>query len=159
MSRTCLFCDRAPVTLEHVWPEWTAAVWTEAPSYTHDYKRGDEPVRSWPALGPDVTANVVDDHCNSGWMSTLEATAKPLLMPMAAGELVWLGASEQANLSLWALKTALMFKSLEIGSRSFNLGFYKTLYSHLPEPPPRGAYVWLGRFDLSVTSGPRARAE
>jgi hypothetical protein len=129
MPRTCLFCEGTPVSLEHVWPEWTAAVWVDAPSYTHDYKSGDELIRSWPALGPDVTAKVVDKNCNDGWMSTLETRAKPLLVPMARGESVRLDEAEQKILALWALKTVLMFKSLELRSPSFNRTFYRAVSS------------------------------
>jgi hypothetical protein len=153
VARACLFCERTPVTLEHVWPDWTTEVWVTAPSYTHEYRDGDQPPREWTARGPDVTVNAVDKGCNSGWMSDLESEAKTVLVPMTRGESVVLTESEQKILALWAVKTALMFKALEISSPTFNRAYYGNVYSELPDPPQRRSYVWLGRFDPDVISG------
>lgn len=59
----------------------------------------------------ELTAAVVCETCNNGWMSRLETAAQPLLVSMIQGaESVILDAENQRTVTAWATKTAMVFE-------------------------------------------------
>lgn len=51
-------------------------------------------------------------ECNNGWMSNLEGLTKPILSPMVDGVPAELTGFSQAVLSVWAVKTLMVFDSI-----------------------------------------------
>jgi hypothetical protein len=113
--RTCIFCERTPLTKEHVVGDWAGRFAdAEQRSIVHLSDREGEAreIREWNAKAYDRQARIVCAACNNGWMSNLETRASALLVP---GELDGrtLRQDEQALLATWAMKTALVLNAAE----------------------------------------------
>lgn len=124
MSRTsspraqCLFCLSAlgsNRSNEHVIPVWLM-------EHLGVRNRGISPTRFNPEGQPkstrrhtldELTEGRVCRGCNSGWMSAMEATCKPLLVPLVEGirDLGSVRLSDRAKLARWAAKTAWVLNS------------------------------------------------
>src|SRR5579864_3378317 len=116
----CVFCGRDGLSKEHVWPIWTREL----------IRRNADPVHVRAAFLVDTNASPVLEesrsrqgavntlqvrvvcrkHCNGGWMSRLEAAAKPILTPLIIGQPTYLGQAEQAQVAAWITKTAMMLE-------------------------------------------------
>src|SRR4051794_34926714 len=111
MARSCVFCGRAPVTKEHVWPDWMRRREGIREARTHRQvfeRHGEiEEDRDWESQPFKMTVRAVCRECNNGWMGDLEANAKALLGPMLDGRGRQLHRGGQLHLAAWALKTAL----------------------------------------------------
>ena len=92
----CVFCGKSSVTKQHVWPDWMKAV---VPRGTGDHLQFSASVEMddarivnvrpvfTPHRGPVGSAKIrrFCKSCNSGWMSKLEAAAKPILVKLITG--------------------------------------------------------------------------
>lgn len=119
MSRVCVFCGGAPVTKEHIWPQW--AQWTvpaPTPSPIHRVVEveGQERFES-SRLGQafSETSRTVCASCNNGWMSRLETATKELFVAMTGGGPLILDREMQQTLAAWALKTMIMHDLAQVG--------------------------------------------
>jgi hypothetical protein len=128
----CVFCLRhGPLSEEHVIPKW-AQQYVKDPQNgpgTHTrrlYEPGQPEAvfsRSYVGFPATQVTRCVCQQCNSGWMGSLEGTAKPLLVPMIQGRPTILDTTAQALIASWLIKTAL------VGG------------STLPEPMPSEFYT------------------
>ena len=137
----CLFCDNPANSREHVWPDWflkTLAV--------------RKPVRSVLPSGRvfeltgDWTIRCVCRVCNNGWMSQLKAKVKPVLALLSADISIPLSETEQTDLSVWALKTAMVVEGVKPRqmSRFFGSAARRAVREHYKIGA--GTHVWLGRY-------------
>ena len=55
----------------------------------------------------ELTAKVVCESCNTGWMSDLETDVKSALLPLVVGSPTVVSLDEQRLLAAWAQKTAM----------------------------------------------------
>jgi hypothetical protein len=100
----CIFCPRTDLSKEHVWADWLKnRIPKNMPSYsslsaiaypTHtEFKRQK--------ISGDIQSRklrvVCERHCNNGWMSRLQETAKPYLLPFVLGQVSALDASAQRH--------------------------------------------------------------
>jgi hypothetical protein len=119
-SRTCVGCGVSLtndiISREHILPRWVAEeVHLPGVKYKHyhhdEEKAEDELIRSHD-LGSLAIKNVCIP-CNNGWMSRLEARAKPTLLGLMNMDatLLQLTPDERATVSAWAIKTAFMIAS------------------------------------------------
>lgn len=144
---TCAFCDGdGKLTREHVWPQWvrssldhpagpgTATRTIIRPSGTEE--------RSYKTRPANVVVKSVCEECNGGWMSALEESAKPVLLPMIEDRgAVTLSVGEAETVATWAIKTALVAGS-EFKPpipREFYADFYDA------QVPVGQVRVWIGR--------------
>lgn len=147
--RTCIFCGRGAKTREHAWPQW---ILNEFGSRNIEAQRGNLPVRAWRGPSASVTVKDVCGPCNQGWMSELERTTKPILLPLMQGRRATLGAVEQLTLAAWLVKTCMVFEC----TRPDNERFYSEeecrylLQSAIPPPSVLG--IWLGIYVGSVAA-------
>src|SRR3954469_13275208 len=84
----CIFCGGTPLSKEHFFAEWMHDYLPPKPS-THYVAGSDLIGRPGKMFRP---GNVFERHlrvvckaCNSGWMSTLQNEAKPILIPLMQG--------------------------------------------------------------------------
>jgi len=108
--RSCIFCGLTPVTKEDGWPVWLV----------NHVGRGR--LRVTRGSGANARTHMSDRivqrvscacrECNNGWMSNTEALTKPILSPMADGLPSELTGLSQAILSVWAVKTLMVFDSI-----------------------------------------------
>ena len=92
----------------------------------------------------DAQVRRVCQGCNGGWMSQLEAQAKPLLEPMFDGKPMTLGPDEQPVLAAWTVKTLMMLDLWRPDPEAFSPAHHQQLRSGTP---PLDAAVLLAFVD------------
>jgi hypothetical protein len=111
---TCIFCKRSLVevgrAVEHVIPGWLQREWnlsSKKISPIHLAFDGDV-ISSRDHNFAALLAGRVCQSCNGGWMSELEVSCHPLILPLAYGRrrVVELTDDEALLLARWAVKTA-----------------------------------------------------
>jgi hypothetical protein len=98
---------------------------------------------------PEIKVKTVSGACNNGWMSSLEATCIPLIGCLMQDISAPLDSSQQALLSTWALKTAMVLDSTNTRERT---PFYEKSESEklrVSSAIPDRTKVWIGRSSLS----------
>jgi ribosomal protein L37E len=115
-QRTCIYCGRTPVTKEHIMSKWLREVWPpsagDTSNLTYHYqienfdKKAKESHSKERRGGPFQfrTAKIVCASCNNGWMSRIDAAAKPLLQRMLNSEQMLLDRNHQTVLAAWLAK-------------------------------------------------------
>lgn len=146
MARSCVFCGGGGLTAEHVWPRWLADVLPGSGPLAFARKALHEAdAKRWKAPSLNVTIKRVCAPCNNGWMSALEADAKPLLSPMIEGKPMGLSAREQKFAATWAAKTAAMLGLTHSSGPVVPAADVTALFA--TREPPRNALVWLGAYE------------
>lgn len=142
----CVFCGSDDtLTKEHVFPEWVRSYLQSEPGNTGTHRRtvirdSGTTSHSRPAAPATLTVRAVCADCNNGWMSRLESTAKPYLLPMIQGRKRALFPPAQRAVATWAVKTALV-----AGSKfepRLPATFYHEFYA--AGRPTAKTRVWLG---------------
>ena len=103
--------------------------------------------KNWTAPEFNLTANVVCETCNNGWMSTLEAENIPLIGSLMQDIAAPLDESQQTLLSVWALKTAMVLDSVQVkqrGGHFFTREECKAI--RLNRTIPDQTYVWIAAY-------------
>src|SRR6516164_11512228 len=114
--RSCIFCGRADLSREHIWPEWAHQFVRKPAPLGRYFKKQFASSPNNPNIRGgtvskgrqgDVTAItlkvVYGNHCNNGWMSRLETKAKPILVPLLTGNRIALSKYYQEVLLLGSL--------------------------------------------------------
>ncbi len=154
--RRCVFCDkeiwnRDPP--EHVIPKWMRKLrppgtwfFTSPPVTLQGESTNSTPASPGGfSKGPEIKTYVVCKACNEGWLARLESRAALLLPPMIGGIEQPLTIDEQAFLSVWAIKTTMMWQTVPPNERLIGLEDYRYLREHLV--PPSGFTVRIGCYD------------
>lgn len=111
--RTCIFCDSANVSKEHLWSSWlhphlaeyrTASFDEVRQTYAGPLHVGTN-VRKREGWSANRRVRAVCRDCNSGWMNRIEAAARPYLTPLVEGRPVTLSRCAVEAVNRWvALK-------------------------------------------------------
>lgn len=114
MGTSCIFCGKkGNKSKEHLWPEWMHEYLPSVGDGSHvresnsfQWKQPiDEMMLKRQGHLFTTKFRVVCKDCNSGWMSRLEESVKPIFLKMIKGEKLSLHKSDQELLSRWiALK-------------------------------------------------------
>jgi len=154
MANPCVFCgdDRNRLSDEHALADWISDLFPAYPAGVAQLVGADDRVRRWAQVPFQQRLKIVCVKCNTGWMSRLEAAAKPFLTPMLLGQRQELRPRTQKLLAFWAVKTALVIDHFHPKERVVPDSEYRALYT-LRSPLP-SHLVWLGR----LQSMPRERA-
>lgn len=110
MRIACIFCDgHGKKSKEHIWPVWMHKYLKingdgkhTSEAHTYEYKKHLESKKI--ERQGDLTTKklrVVCQQCNSGWMSLLESSVKPIMIRMLALEEMVLRPIEQGLLARW----------------------------------------------------------
>ena len=122
MARTCIFCgsDRE-LTKEHAWPSWLSNHFSTRFAFRKGFRltsdQWGQRISDRRVKGLDLTVNRICAECNNGWMSRLETEAMPLLSPLIDGKHRAIWSDEQAIISAWFIKTAMVFEFTAGSSR------------------------------------------
>jgi hypothetical protein len=154
-QRRCFFCDSMDLTREHVWPRWIGDIFAGfrggVGRTTREQPPGNErneDTTYWRGTALEVMAKCACAKCNNGWMSSIEATAKPILRPLiegtrGAGSIT---AEEARTIAVWITLRAMVSESQKIeDSRTFSIAErheFRTQPDHSRVPPPN-TQVWL----------------
>lgn len=113
--KRCIFCKTefghgVRAAVEHIVPQWLQKEWGIGPhgvSPTHFDNKGKVISTRSHRLNSFVSGNVCAS-CNNGWMSTLEAACRPLILDLAAGKrrVADVANEEALLLARWTVKTA-----------------------------------------------------
>lgn len=140
----CVFCEAAPLTKEHIFPQWLNRYLPPGEVQALEQARyGDRAYDvSRQAVGLDFVVRKVCAKCNNGWMSTLEGTSIPVLDPLISNlDLEIISLHDQRQIALWAVKTAMM---LDITQDQPVLSKEKLARMRSHKAIPKGTRVWLG---------------
>lgn len=92
-----------------------------------------------------VTTRAVCRPCNTGWLSRLEDTVKPLLTPVIQGKPhVWQTGNEQLAVGTWIFKTALTLSRSSLKMAEVPEEHFRYLWFH--RRPPDSVRVSLGHY-------------
>ena len=136
----CIFCRGGPLTREHVLPKWLRSVSPTDEAMVYFREVGGTRVH-WQQRAFDATAKSVCEPCNTGWMSALEAEARPVLEASILGRACEFDAGAQAIAARWAFKTCLVFAATQTPKTLPPPAHYGTVMVN-PGAPPNVA-VWL----------------
>lgn len=117
MRTACIFCDgHGKKSKEHIWPVWMhkhlkvngdGNHTSEAHTYENKKHLGSEKTERQGDL-TTKKLRVVCQQCNSGWMSFLESSVKPIMIRMLALEAMVLKPVEQELLARWFTMKAIV---------------------------------------------------
>lgn len=144
----CWMCGRpGPLTEEHAFPDWVRRIFAADGNdiVLSDHRAGMvERSRTWTNHSGEVTVRSVCRGCNQGWMSKLEARCKPVLGPLITGHQARLQPASQADLALWAVKTAWVFQSRNAPTSTCTAEQRREMATTLAVPA--NVHVFLGAF-------------
>ena len=152
----CVFCGRTDLSREHVWSVWTHE-FIRKPNNPNKFIRrrlstsavtGITKELSKKESHGDVTTIklkvVCKNHCNSGWMSRLEARVKPILIPLLTGSPVVLNHYNQEILSTW-IAMKLMIAEFSVPDDIVTPALERSLLMGRRRPPDIIA-IWIGHY-------------
>jgi len=147
MPRDCLFCGLKAGNKEHLFASWILGKREWGPMRR---AIGKLPVK---IAGGDVTVGTVCVACNNGWMSTLESQNMALIGALMEGVSVPLDTSQQATLSAWSLKTAMVLDT--VNNRGRTAFYEKTECENLrlSSTIPSMTNIWVGRCSVQGLMG------
>ena len=146
--RNCIFCGEAAGSREHAIPEWVLKALPPNAGTLEGTRGTDEPIliHGRPRKPASLIVKHVCDSCNTGWMSQLETEAKPLMSPLMRDLAVPFSPGDQATISTWAVKTAMVFEFIRPSTQDvFSSDAERKALWTTRLIPPR-TMVWLGRY-------------
>lgn len=146
-KRRCVFCAHPGGSGEHLLPEWLQGVLPSDQQVLHYRQVGSDKSsrQEWRRRPFRDKTGIVCHDCNTGWMSRLEGSAKPLLVPAITQAKLPLQYEPGAQMVLatWAFKTVLVFQATTGGDDPAAPPFHGAYVFDHGEPPPQ-VFVWMG---------------
>jgi hypothetical protein len=146
--KTCLFCDDAAGSREHLFPEWILKRVPRA------LIRGDVGHHKDKTFGYAFKVKSVCRGCNNGWMHRLEDEAIPIMGPMLNEQPSFLDAASHWTIAAWALKTSMVLDSTTIAKhRPLFYSRIERIALKESRRIPSRTFVWLGHsLDLGLAA-------
>jgi hypothetical protein len=150
MVGVCIFCGGTPTSREHLWPDWLRKEAAIRESFDHRIEQEVDGAEtrdvkfSTPPFNQVVKA--VCGRCNGGWMSRIEANAKPILQDLIYARGRRLDRDDQRKLATWAFLKACVFDELHPHERVVPTEHRQRLYTY-KQPPATGVAMWLGTYE------------
>jgi hypothetical protein len=141
-AKCCIFCGAVGLTKEHIFPRWLATILTAAVMGPVTSERTESSAdgvtqQQWGAADvTSYTVRVVCASCNNGWMSQIEAKAKPVLAPMIVGRPTKLSPAMQLDLAAW---TAMKCYVVEYALGDVIVATQQERYALMEAKRPQGA--------------------
>lgn len=154
-DKNCIFCGKKADSKEHIFAQWLHPYLPIDKTRVNfkslselmlpDGTRSTEKVRSGDPHS--VTARVVCESCNNGWMSRLQTSAKPVVLPLVTGADARLFRNDLKNLVAWC---AMFVMLAEWASKDRQFaGIAQADRDFLRQsglPPPRDWRIWVARY-------------
>lgn len=140
---SCIFCGDGRLTDEDVFPKWMARMF-EGPGNRRGLSVTGQAVTRRITSANLIVRRVVCGTCNSGWMSRLQTSAKPLLERMILGSSITVRTHAQLVIIAWATMTAMVmdFSPLPMPGPMYSQDERSRFYRD--RQIPAGTTVWLG---------------
>ena len=150
-QRTCIFCGGKGLTREHAFAEWLRPYLRSAQPehYFGDHELlptgTTSAVKKWSGDPHSRRLRVVCKTCNEGWMSKLQQTAKPYLVPLVDGQNCVLGETAQNVLAAWGAMSVMVSEHFV---RPAKRAISKEERQHLwlRGTPPETFKIWIGHY-------------
>lgn len=151
--RSCAFCHReAKMSGEHIWSEWIGKVLGGSRRYA--FRRVDpngRTLNTWNSDELDLTAKVVCEPCNNGWMSDIERDhAKPTFAPIIDGEPFCLLPLGIKSAAIWAFKITVIADHIQSNRLPFFTEIERTIFKERLDIPA-GVQMWLAAYSERIT--------
>ena len=151
-ARRCMFCGADSATREHAVPAWLLdTLGSSAASLMEVQFREEAPRKPW-FTKDGILINRFCASCQNGWMSDLEASARPTVGPLAHDLALWLSREQQALVARWSLKTAMVLEGVNAEGQWFYSGAERAGLMTPSAQLPEATYIWAGRYAHSGTS-------
>ncbi len=152
----CIFWEpsksHVPLDREHIFGDWLRD-YVRSPANKHNLKattigthatlhvsrnkiRPGEPLQS--------RLKIVCKTCNSGWMSGIQQTAKPFLIPLIQGRRTTLTATEQKAIATWCAMTAMTGEFLSLDPTAIAISQKERDWLRDHGSPPDNWKIWIG---------------
>jgi hypothetical protein len=142
----CRFCGATnrKITNEHVWSAWLVDFMPSFTGLGHSERWGSTTGRQqWRQSLLTATVRVFCDVCNNGWMSDIEAAAKPVVGPMVAGRAMTLDGAAQRTVANWVVLKGIVAVQTSRTEQFIPANRYGEIYS-AKGAPANTVHVWLG---------------
>jgi len=139
-KKNCIFCQGSGMSKEHFWPDWLRSHFNTTNNDKHTSEVHSSEAKSQPTLksknerpGNLITKKfrVVCETCNSGWMSQLEKSVKPLLIPLIENNDISFNQAQLTKLAKWAVMKVIVAEQSEddtqVTPESDRNSFYENL--------------------------------
>jgi hypothetical protein len=150
MADACIFCGGTPVSREHLWPDWLRkeAAIREPFEFRIEQEADGAETRdvTFSTLPFTQTVRAVCARCNGGWMSTVEANARPILSDLIYGRGRTLDRAERRKLATWAFLKACVFDETHPRERVVPAVHRERLFLY-KQVPATGVAMWLGTYE------------
>ncbi len=153
-ARRCIFCGQPARTREHLWPDWMQRALPDLAAMRLPHNRASSTGSEQSYRNRPFRAKVraVCRACNNGWMSEIEAAARPAAARMIRGEAHVLDRTEQAAVATWAILKAMVFEHAHDGAYVLIPDqHFRQMYQR--RSVPDATQVWVGRVDPHATAG------
>jgi hypothetical protein len=163
MAIGCIFCGGTPATREHLWPDWLRREVQIREAFAHRIEQETDGVEtrdiSFTTPPFNQVVKAMCGRCNGGWMSNIEANAKPILRDLIYANGRTLEPDEQRKLASWAFLKACVFDELHPNERVVPLEHRQRLYTY-KQPPATQVAIWLGTYEAlpALVRAPALRA-
>jgi hypothetical protein len=149
----CIFCNGFGMSKEHIWGDWLKRHVKTLPKHslgtlivnrpgTPDVSnvqvRAGDPLRS--------RVRVVCESCNNTWLSAVQDTAKPLLIPMLDGRTCVLGRDKQQALATWIAMATMTSEFLLHEKTQISVSQVDRDWLWQKHNPPPDWRIWIGHY-------------
>jgi hypothetical protein len=153
-QKRCIFCGATGMSKEHIWGDWMKKhVATTMPKHSSSVHVVNPPgeadtFRVWTRSGDPLQskARVVCTTCNNTWLSRIQNTTKPLLIPMFTGQTCVLGVPAQTTIATWAAMATMTAEHLTKGPSLVAVSQADREWLWKKGTPPPDWRIWIGRF-------------
>jgi hypothetical protein len=145
-----MFCGGIPVTKEHLWPDWLRRETRIREPFERRIEQETDGVETRDVIFMeppfDRVVKAVCAACNNGWMSDVEAKAKPILLDLLYGKGGTLDRDDQHRLATWAALKACVFDALHPDGLGVPIEHRRRLYTY-KKPAATGVAIWIGTYE------------
>ena len=155
LQKRCIFCDLPKkMSSEHIWGKWLKD-YVRADRNKHHIHLTRIPSPNLANIselriraGDPIRANVrvVCEGCNNTWLSQIQESTKPILIPLIQGKKSVLGLSAQAQLAKWCTMATMTGEFLDRDplGQGVSLAERQILCKHSDIPP--NWRIWIARY-------------
>lgn len=161
-QNVCIFCKSPGLTCEHIFPDWLEEYIpreienTESLTTVFHADHIETKRQSRPGDPHSRRLRVVCGGCNSGWMSILQKSTKPILVPLILGEASEINAEAQKKLATWATMATMVADYLD-RDRSAIPEEQRTTFKE-NQAPLREWKIWVGHHEREEWRGHLVRS-
>lgn len=160
----CIFCQKRPLTKEHLWPDWLKSIIGKDDTTHHDRHlfNADFISDNLIVIEPNLirkngnslnrTLKIVCEECNNTWMSKIEDKAKTILEALILNKPIKLDRKQQKMIVQWAVLRTIISEFTDEKTRVVTAKERKEFYQ--TNEVPANWYVWIGKKETEVQTQP-----